>query len=100
MESALRILHLEDETVFFRLVQNVLVTEGVGPEIKVVSDPGAQRTASEADLIDMIVSDYCLPTYTQSAGGPGEDARFTLELPARLAPVPVTAPAGRANNKS
>ena len=64
MGPPLRILHLEDEPDFCRLVQDILAREGLAPAVMVVSDLDALRDALEAGRFDIILSDYRLPTCT------------------------------------
>ncbi len=63
MEGLLRILHLEDDPNDVELVRAALEADGVDSDVRVVSDRGAFTAALEQDGIDLILSDYALPSF-------------------------------------
>src|SRR5258708_36410338 len=73
----LRILHLEDEPDFCRLVEDLLAREGLPSKVVMVADLAQFNAALDQGGFDIILADYNLPTCT------GIDA---LEQAARRCP--------------
>jgi two-component system, cell cycle sensor histidine kinase and response regulator CckA len=63
MKSPLRILHLEDDPADAKLVQSTLEAEGIPCETTCVRDRDDFVGALERGGFDLILSDFCLPTF-------------------------------------
>ncbi len=63
MNKPLRILHLEDEPDYSRLVRSLLDKEGLPAEIVLVTSRADYEAQVAAGQYDLILSDYVLPDY-------------------------------------
>ena len=59
----LRVLHLEDEPDFCRLVEDLLARDGLPCELVMVSDLAGFIAALEQSRFDIILADYNLPQF-------------------------------------
>jgi PAS domain S-box-containing protein len=64
MNERLYILHLEDEPDFAELVSSLFEQDGLDAEVKRVGDRAAFEAALSAEVFDVIISDYHLPSFT------------------------------------
>ena len=64
MNKRLNILHLEDEPDFAELVRTLLEQGGVEATVRRVSDRLAFLQALDAGQVDLIISDFHLPSFT------------------------------------
>src|ERR1017187_429401 len=62
MDKPLRILHLEDDPDFLRLVEEMLKGEGIHAEIILATNHADFAAALEKESFDVILADYLLPT--------------------------------------
>src|SRR5690349_18051666 len=63
MNSALRILHLEDDTADAHLVSNTIRDEGLEARITVIADRSSFLAMLEQEHHDLILADYHLPGF-------------------------------------
>ena len=63
MNKRLHILHLEDEPDFAELVRSLLAQDGLDAEVTRVSDRAGLLEALAAGNIDLIISDYHMPSF-------------------------------------
>jgi hypothetical protein len=63
VEKVLRILHLEDDPNDMELVHAALDADGIGGDVRVVSDRAAFIAALDRGEVDLILSDFALPTF-------------------------------------
>jgi PAS domain S-box-containing protein len=64
MNKRLNILHLEDEPDFAELVRTLLSQDNVEADVRRVSNRAEFQSALEAEIFDIIISDYHLPSFT------------------------------------
>lgn len=64
MNTALRILHLEDDPDFSVLVRSLLEREGICAEVVLVSTKAGFESAVDKEDFDVVLADYLLPGYS------------------------------------
>jgi PAS domain S-box-containing protein len=64
MNRRLHILHLEDEPDFTELVRSLFAHDQLDVEIRCVGDRASYKRQLEAEVFDVIISDYNLPSFT------------------------------------
>ena len=64
MNRRLHILHLEDEPDFAELIRALFVQDQLDAETKCVGDRASYKQLLEAEVFDVIISDYHLPSFT------------------------------------
>jgi len=64
MNKPVRILHLEDDPDYVKLVQDMLQREGVEADVTWVKDRAAFETALAGDQFDLIFADYQVPEWS------------------------------------
>ena len=63
----LRILHIEDDLMYYHLIKEMLRAEGIDCEIERVDTRGKVRRALRDWKFDLILCDYTIPSYSGMA---------------------------------
>ena len=63
MSKPLRILHLEDDSDYSKLIRDLLAKEGIEAELKLVADQVAYAAALAQEKFDLIIADFSLPSW-------------------------------------
>ena len=63
----LRILHIEDDLMYYHLTKEILSAEGIDCEVERVDTRGKVRRALRGGKFDLVLCDYTIPSYSGMA---------------------------------